>query len=186
MTRSARPLVLAALAAALALPACSGQPSGSFAATLEGPLEGRLEGRATFCRRPDRGDFVLVLMTRDSVGLVLGRDTSDVPAAGPYAVVDRADTLAGGRFWLSPEFDRLEATGPYTFTVDGGQVRIVSADSGWVKGRFQVDLVARDLNFQIDTVSRTVRRLTTEWQKVQGTFTAARAEPCPGLAAGRR
>lgn len=185
MTPSARPLLAAALGAALALPACSRQPSGSFAATLEGPLEGRIEGGATFCRRPDRGDFLLVLQTRDSVGFVLGRDTAAVPAPGPYAVVDRGDTLAAGRFWMAAALDRLEATGPYAFSVSEGQVRIVSADSSWLKGRFAVDLIARDTAYLVDTLSRTVRRLTTEWQKVQGTFSAARVETCAGLAAGR-
>ncbi|HEV2146660.1 MAG TPA: hypothetical protein VGR37_04520 [Longimicrobiaceae bacterium] len=181
---SARRIVAAALAGMLALAGCSDGPAGKFSATLEGPLEGEIRGYATFCRRPDRGDFLLVLATqRDSVALVLGRDTAAIPAPGPYAVVDRGDTLAGGRFWVRPELGGLEATGSYTFTVDEGEVRVVSADSSWIRGRFRVQMIARDTAFQIDTLTRTVRRLATEWETVQGTFTAARAEPCAGLAA---
>lgn len=183
LTSTSRRLCLGALAAGLALPACSEKPSGTFAATLEGPLEGKFQGGATFCRRPERGDFLLVLETADSVGFVLGRDTAAIPAPGPYAVVDRSDTLAGGRFWMRTELERLEATGPYAFTMDAGQVRIVSSDSAWVKGRFKVEMIARDTAFQIDTVTRTVRRLPTEWATLQGNFTAARAEPCAGMAA---
>jgi hypothetical protein len=184
LTLSARSIVPAALAAALVLAGCSDEPAGSFTATLEGPLEGELRGYATFCRRPDRGDFLLVMGTqRDSVGFVLGRDTAAIPGPGPYAVVDRGDTLSGGRFWMRPELQNLEAVGTYSFTVDEGEVRVVSADSSWVRGRFRVQLIARDTAFQVDTLTRTVRRLSTEYETVQGTFTAARAEPCAGLAA---
>lgn len=179
----ARRAPAALLAAALVLPGCSSEPSGTFTATLEGPLEGKFQGGATFCRRPDRGDFLLVLQTPDSVGFVLGRDTSAVPARGPYAVVDRGDTLAAGRFWMNAALERLEAAGTYAFTVGEGEVRIISSDSAWVEGRFRVELVARDTAFQIDTLTRTVRRLSTEWQTVHGSFSAARAEPCRGLAA---
>lgn len=184
MTLSAR-LCLGALASGLALAGCSeSKPAGTFAAVLEGPLEGRMQGTATFCRRPERGDFLLVLEAdADSAGLVLGRDTASIPAPGPYAVVDRGDTLTAGRFWMRAELEKMEATGPYTFTVGEGNVRVVSADSAWMRGRFQVELVARDTAFAIDTLTRTVRRLPTEWQKVQGNFTAARAEPCAGRAA---
>jgi hypothetical protein len=175
---------LGALAAGLALAGCSEKPAGSFTAVLEGPLEGQIQGAATFCRRPERGDFLLVLeSSADSAGFVLGRDTAAIPAPGPYAVVDRGDTLVAGRFWMRAELEKMEATGPYTFTVGEGEVRLVSSDSAWMRGRFKVELVARDTAFAIDTLTRTVRRLPTEWQTVQGNFTAARAEPCAGRAA---
>jgi hypothetical protein len=177
-------LCLGALASALAFAGCSEKPAGSFTATLEGPLEGKFLGTASFCRRPERGDFLLVLEAEsDSAGFVLGRDTAAIPAPGPYAVVDPGDTLAAGRFWMRAELEKLEATGPYSFTVGEGQVRLVSADSAWIRGRFKVELVARDTAFAIDTLTRTVRRLPTQWQTVQGNFTAARAEPCSGRAA---
>lgn|GEM_PF-3550356 len=184
MKPSARRIRRGALAAGLALAGCSGQPSGSFDATLDGPLEGTFRGQATFCTRPDRGDFLLVMSTRqDSVGFVVGREAPEVPAAGRYAVVDRADTLVGGRFWMKAELQNLEAAGPYRFEVDEGEVRIVSADSSWVKGRFRAQMIARDTAFQIDTLTRTVRRLPTEWATVEGSFSAARAESCSGLSA---
>jgi hypothetical protein len=183
VTLAAR-ICLGALAAGLILAGCSEKPAGSFTATLEGPLEGRFLGTATFCRRPERGDFLLVLESdADSAGFVLGRDTAAIPAPGPYAVVDPGDTLMAGRFWMRAELQKMEATGPYTFTVGEGNVRLVSSDSAWIRGRFSVELVARDTAFKVDTLTRTVRRLPTEWQTVQGNFTAARAEPCAGRAA---
>ncbi len=167
----------ALLLAVLALGGCrGGEPRGSFSATLAGPIEGKVAGEAVFCRRAD-GAFLLVLHDpQTSAGFLLGR-RSGAPAPGPYAVVDSTDTVED-RFWFATRLDSLPGASEYRYHTDEGSLRVVSADSAWVKGRFQVELVAVDAKLDVNSKTGEIRRLPNESETVSGTFAAARAASC--------
>ncbi|HEX2090980.1 MAG TPA: hypothetical protein VHG28_01210 [Longimicrobiaceae bacterium] len=171
-------LCRSALAASLALAGCSGEPSGSFTLTLTGPIEGTIRGGATFCRRPGTGETLLVLRDPDtSAGFLLGRRSPDGVAPGSYAVVAASDSVEG-RFWMASRLDSLEGGSEYSFRVDEGSVRIISADSSWLRGRINVRMVASDASLEVDSRTGEIRRLPTEQAGIAGSFTAARAASC--------
>lgn len=174
-----------AAAALLALAGCSGESTGQFSATMDGPIEGKFQGNATFCRRPG-GELVLLMEAPTSTaGFLLERGAPGPLLAGPYGVSDSLDT-SGARFRFRPLLERVEAAAGYEYRTRSGEVRIISVDSSWVKGRFRVESLAVDPNPQIDADRNTIRRLPTGVVTVMGSFQAARADSCTGrMARGR-
>lgn len=174
------------LAGVLLLLGCSGEPSGDFTVTLAGPVEGTIRGNAVFCRT-DAGGLLLALTDpQTSAGFLLGRGTPEVPPPGSYGVVAESDTRAAAAFWLRPELRTLEGAAEYNYRVRGGKVRIVSADSSWIRGRFEAEAIATDASPQIDVASGKVRLLPTEKVDVRGQFAAARSESCALPGEGER
>lgn len=171
------------LAAGLLL-GCNGEPTGSFTATLEGPLEGTVHGNALFCRPAGEEGVRLVLRDPESAaGFLLGHASPEPPTAGAYGVVDDPEAQTGATFWLEPELGALEGGDEYAYRVRGGTLRLLSVDPSWVKGRFEVELVASDTSLEVDPATRSVRYLPTRKMPVKGRFSAARVEVCPAAEA---
>lgn len=180
MTALSRALRGTLAAALLALSGCSREPSGSFGATLAGPLEGTIRGGAVHCPGPERGGFVLLLHdSRSGAGFELWRETAGIPGPGSYGVTKTlGQEYAPGAFRFTPRLHTLEGAADYNYRVDGGKVRVISADSAWVRGRFEVEMVATDASPELDEATGQVRVLPTEAVTVTGQFSAARAERC--------
>jgi hypothetical protein len=168
----------AALGAVLLLLGCSREPAGEFAATLAGPFEGKIVGRATFCLAPGKQGFLIRMEDPgSSAGFLLHRGTAEIPPPASYgAVGDTAAPPAAFRF--VPHLEGLEGGAEYNYRVEEGKVRIISADSAWVKGRFEVQMVASDASPEVDTATGQVKVLKTEYLTANGQFAAARAAAC--------
>jgi hypothetical protein len=168
---------LAALAAALLLPGCSGEPSGDFAATLAGPFEGKMAGGATFCLAPQEGLVIRLEDPSASAGFLLLRTPAELPPAAAYGLV--RDTVAStAAFRFIPRLEGLDGGSEFVYRVREGKVRIISSDSAWVKGRFEARIVASDASPEVDPATGQVKMLRTDYLDVTGQFAAARAAEC--------
>lgn len=176
MTVSARGL--RAAAALLLLAGCSGG-KGEFSATLTGPVEGTFQGNATFCRRPDGGVALLLEAPKSTAGFLMERAPAGPLLPGPYGV---ADTLAasGALFRFQTLLAGVKEAAGYEYRVRSGEVRVLSADSNSIRGRFRVESLAVDPNPQIDAERNTIRRLPTAVTTLMGSFRAVRVETCTG------
>lgn len=169
--------------AALLLAACSREP-GDFAVEISGPAEGTIRGGAIYCVSPDGGDFVALLRDPDSgTGMELRRETPGLPPPGSYGIASSLGERTPGSFVFTPRLDDLEGAGDYAYRVRGGQVRIVSADSSWLEGRFEVEMVGTDASPEVDSAAGMVRALPPVTATLRGRFAAARVASCSGLGA---